>query len=38
MINKIIKTGYKTLDLINFFTVGADEVRSWTVKEGTKAP
>ena len=26
------------LGLINFFTVGPDECRSWTVRAGTKAP
>jgi hypothetical protein len=25
------------LDLLSFFTVGDDEVRAWTVKNGTKA-
>lgn len=35
---KIIKTGYKTLDLITFFTCGVDEVRCWTCASGTKAP
>ncbi len=29
---------YRTLGLISFFTVGADEVRAWTVREGTAAP
>jgi ribosome-binding ATPase YchF (GTP1/OBG family) len=38
MINKIIKTGYQTLHLINFFTSGEDEVRAWTIREGAKAP
>jgi len=38
MMNKIIKTGYKTLDLIYFFTAGEDEVRCWTVRNGAKAP
>jgi len=38
MMNKIIRTGYKTLDLIYFFTAGEDEVRAWTIREGTKAP
>jgi len=35
---KIIKTGYKTLRLINFFTAGSDEVRAWTIREGSTAP
>ncbi|WP_446806040.1 DUF933 domain-containing protein [Dialister sp.] len=26
------------LGLINFFTVGPDECRAWTVRAGTKAP
>ena len=35
---KIIKTGYKTLNLIHYFTAGADEVKCWTIRAGTKAP
>jgi obg-like ATPase 1 len=35
---KIIRGGYQALNLINFFTVGADEVRSWTIRRGTLAP
>ena len=38
MLPRIIKTGYKTLDLVYFFTAGEDEVRAWTIKVGTKAP
>lgn len=38
MIDRIIKSGYKNLQLINFFTAGEDEVRSWTIRDGTKAP
>jgi len=37
-LDKIIKTGYKALSLIHFFTAGADEVRCWTVRKYTKAP
>jgi obg-like ATPase 1 len=37
-LNKIIKQGFKQLNLMNFFTVGADEVRSWTVYSGATAP
>jgi len=37
-INKIIKIGYSTLNLIHFFTCGEDEVRAWTVRQGAKAP
>ena len=38
MIPKIIKAGYNALDLIYFFTSGADEVRCWTIRKLTKAP
>lgn len=38
MIDKIIKAGYKQLNLSHFFTSGADEVRQWTVRTGSKAP
>ncbi|KAM0688732.1 hypothetical protein COBT_000016 [Conglomerata obtusa] len=35
---KLVKSGYKSLNLINFFTAGSDEVKSWTVRKETKAP
>jgi obg-like ATPase 1 len=38
MLPKIIKSGYNSLDLIYFFTAGADEVRCWTIRKHTKAP
>lgn len=38
MLPKIIKAGYQALDLIYFFTSGADEVRCWTIRKLTKAP
>jgi len=38
MMPKIIKSGYQALRLINFFTVGADEVRAWSIRQGTLAP
>lgn len=38
MIDRIIKAGYKNLQLINYFTAGADEVKCWTIRDGTKAP
>ncbi|ELQ76797.1 putative GTP-binding protein (ODN superfamily) [Trachipleistophora hominis] len=37
-VRKLLWKGYEALKLINFFTVGAPEVKSWTVREGTKAP
>jgi obg-like ATPase 1 len=37
-LSNIIKTGFKALDLIYFFTSGGTEVRAWTIKQGTFAP
>lgn len=35
---KIIVQMRKALNLGSFFTVGPDEVRQWTIRNGTKAP
>lgn len=35
---KVIRTGQELLDQITFFTVGPKEARSWTVRNGAKAP
>lgn len=37
-LDQVITAGYKLLGLITFLTAGPQEVRAWTVKEGTKAP
>ncbi len=37
-VNHSIRAAYSMLGLINFFTVGPDECRAWTVRAGTKAP
>jgi hypothetical protein len=37
-LNKIIRAGYKLLNLQNFFTAGPKEARAWTVRNGAKAP
>jgi GTP-binding protein YchF len=37
-LNEVIRTGYRMLDLITFFTAGKPEVHAWTVKRGTRAP
>lgn len=37
-LNRVIRTGYTMLELITYFTAGKKEVRSWTIKRGTKAP
>ncbi|TNJ27273.1 GTP dependent nucleic acid binding protein [Giardia muris] len=37
-LDRIIKTGYKALNLCHFFTCGPDEVRCWTIRKYTKAP
>jgi hypothetical protein len=36
-LTRFIRTAYSLLDLISFFTVGADEVRAWTIRRGTRA-
>ncbi len=35
---KLIRAGYRLLDLLTFFTVGPKEARAWTVRRGAKAP
>ena len=37
-LNKIIRAGYRRLDLLTFFTVGPKETRAWTVRRGSSAP
>lgn len=37
-INTLTRLCIKALDLISFFTVGADEVRQWTIRAGSHAP
>lgn len=37
-LNRIIKKGYSVLGLISFLTAGPEEVRAWTITNGTKAP
>ena len=37
-LNKIIKEGYKTLDLITYFTSGETESKAWTIEKNTLAP
>lgn len=36
-ISRFIRTGYRLLDLISFFTVGEDECRAWTIRAGSTA-
>jgi len=36
-IARFIRTGYRLLDLISFFTVGEDECRAWTIRAGSTA-
>lgn len=38
VLDKIIVTGFKALQLEYFFTAGPDEVRAWIIQKGTKAP
>jgi ribosome-binding ATPase YchF (GTP1/OBG family) len=34
---RVIRVSYDLLGLISFFTVGADEVRAWTIHRGSSA-
>jgi hypothetical protein len=34
---KVIRAGYRLLDLITFFTAGPKESRAWTIRAGTRA-
>ncbi|MGB8276259.1 MAG: redox-regulated ATPase YchF, partial [Alphaproteobacteria bacterium] len=35
---RVIRAGYRLLDLITFFTAGPKETRAWTIQRGAKAP
>jgi GTP-binding protein YchF len=35
--HRVIRCSYALLGLISFFTVGPDEVRAWTIRQGTTA-
>lgn len=37
-LNRMIRSSYDLMRLQSFFTVGEDEVRAWTVYQGTAAP
>lgn len=37
-LEQIIRTSFYTLGLISYFTAGVQEVRAWTIRNGTKAP
>ncbi|MBX6352022.1 MAG: redox-regulated ATPase YchF [Thermoflavifilum sp.] len=37
-LDRLIRSAYRLLGLITFFTAGEPEVRAWTIRQGTKAP
>ena len=37
-LDRLVKAAYRLLDLCTFFTVGKDECRAWTYKDGMSAP
>jgi GTP-binding protein YchF len=37
-LTRVIRAGYKLLDLVTFLTVGPKEARAWTIPHGFKAP
>lgn len=36
-VSRFIRTSYRLLDLMSFFTVGEDECRAWTIRAGSTA-
>jgi len=37
-LHQVIRSSYRLLGLMSFFTVGEDECRSWTIVQGSRAP
>ncbi|GIW48248.1 MAG: ribosome-binding ATPase YchF [Deltaproteobacteria bacterium] len=37
-LKRLVKSAYKLLDLITFYTTNGVELRAWSIKKGTKAP
>lgn len=37
-LNRVVRAGYKLLDLATYFTAGVKEVRAWTIPVGASAP
>jgi GTP-binding protein YchF len=37
-LDRVIRAGYRLLDLVTFFTAGPKEARAWTVTRGSRAP
>jgi ribosome-binding ATPase len=37
-LSRIVRAGYKLLDLITFFTIGPKEAHAWTLRKGALAP
>jgi hypothetical protein len=37
-LDRMIRAGYRLLDLVTFFTAGPKETHAWTVPRGTRAP
>ncbi len=36
-VNRLIRSAYSLLDLVSFFTMNKNEIRAWTIKNGTTA-
>ena len=37
-LNRLVKAGYESLELINYFTVGEQETKAWTIPDNATAP
>jgi GTP-binding protein YchF len=37
-LDRLIRAAYRLLELVTFFTAGPQEIRAWTIRQGTVAP
>jgi GTP-binding protein YchF len=37
-LDRLIRAAYRLLELVTFFTAGPQEIRAWTIRQGTAAP
>ena len=37
-VSKLVRSAYSMLNLVSFFTIGAKEIRAWTIQKGWRAP
>jgi hypothetical protein len=37
-LDRLVRAAYRLLELVTFFTAGPQEIRAWTIRQGTAAP